>query len=359
MQINAKILVIVEGYMKKVLIPLVLFILAILSFGQSEFVVSGLITLEEKGMENVKIKVIRYSEENSEENIGAKPVEIVTTSNSVGRFHFNLQPGKYRISCDYTSPVAIPEELFVSGPEEFELLDKSIEDLNFKIVNSIGYIESNKELLEDIPESIPTLNYKWGKIPVFSEEECKLKATGFLNTLKDEEGKDVLNGATLGIPLKIYDLSGNVVFYQFPIANLDTRIGHIGVHSIGLKPEESNFFNYPSISLKELNDRIIEFKNKNFLMDNLIPDLSLKLAQKLRIDQGELMFKKFLSLGPDAFSFYIVFSRFPDDEEIIIDMNDLSILSSEKTLEEIRDESEARYTLKYLLDKKSSDNQDI
>ncbi len=345
--------------MKRVLIPLILFISSLLVLGQSEFVVSGLVTLKEKGVENVKVKVIKYSDENSEESLSTQFVEMLTTSNSVGRFHFSLQPGKYRITCDYTSPVAIPEELFVSGPEEFELKDKSIEDLNFKIVNSIGYIEASKGMLEDIQESIPAVNYKWGKIPVFSEEECKLKAAGFLDTLKDEEGRDVLNGAILGIPLKIYDLSGNIVFYQFPIANLDTRIGYIGVHSVGMRPEESNFFNYPSISLKELNDRIIEFKNKNFLMDNLIPDISLKLAKKLHIDQGELMFKKFLSLGPDAFSFYIVFSRFPDDEEIIVDMNDLSILSSEKTPEEIRDESEARYTLKYLLDKKSSDNQDI
>jgi len=336
--------------MKRVLIPLIIIFTFFYICGEDTFVVSGVVTLEEKGVENAKIKVIRYSDENSEESPGTQFVELVTTSNPVGRFHFNLEPGKYTISCDYTSPVAVPEELFVSGPEEFELKEKSIEDLNFKIVNSIGYIESKKELLEDIPESIPTLNYKWGKIPVFSEEECKLKAAGFLDTLKDEEGKDVLNGAILGIPLKIYDMSGNVVFYQFPITNLDTRIGHIGVHSVGKRPEESNFFNYPSISLKELNDRIIEFKNKNFLMDNLIPDLSLKLAKKLRIDQGELMFKKFLSLGPDAFSFYVVFSRFPDEEEIIVDMNDLSILSSEKTIDEIRDESEARYTLKYILD---------
>ena len=189
--------------MKKVLIFALIIFTSLLIYGQSQFVVSGLVTLKEKGVENVKIKVIKYSDENSEESLSTQFVEMFTTSNSVGRFHFSLQPGKYRITCDYTSPVAIPEELFVSGPEEFELKDKSIEDLNFKIVNSIGYIEANMGILEEIQESIPAVNYKWGKIPVFSEEECKLKAAGFLDTLKDEEGRDVLNGAILGIPLKI------------------------------------------------------------------------------------------------------------------------------------------------------------
>ncbi len=337
--------------MKKVFFLLITIFFTLFSIGQT-YVVSGQITFEENGVENATIKVIRYLDANTEEILNTQFVTMVTTSNSTGRFHFSLEPGKYRISCDYTSPVAVPEELFVAGPETFELTDKSIEDLNFNIVDGIGYIEANKGILEEIQESIPAVNYKWGKVPVFSEEECKLKASGFLDTLKDEEGKDVLNGATLGIALKIYDMNNNVVFYQFPITNLDTRIGYIGVHSIGIKPEESNFFNYPSISLKELNDRIIDFKNKNFLMDNLIPAVSMKLAEKLQIDQGELMFMRFLSLGPDSFSFYIVFSRFPDEEEMIVDLNDLSILSSEKTIEEIRDESEARYTLKYILDMK-------
>ncbi len=339
--------------MKKGLLYSAIFLSAVIFYSQSTYVVSGIVTKDGSGTENAKIKVIKISEETSGENSVENNYENTITSNPVGRFHFNLYPGKYKIICDYTSPVAIPHELFVIGPEEFEVKDKSIEDLEFRIVDEIGYIEANKAILDSIQESVPSVNYKWGKIPLFTEEECKLKAEGFLNTLKDEEGKDVLNGSALGIPLKIYDLNGNVVFYQFPITNLDTRIGYIGVHSVGIKPEESNFFNYPSISLKELNDRLIEFKNKNFLMDSKIPELKMKTAAVLKIDQSELMFKRFLSLGPDSFSFYVVFTIFPDENEIIVDMNDISILSNEKTVDQIRDESEARYTLKYILDTKN------
>lgn len=335
--------------MKKTFFLLITLLFSLSVFGET-FVISGKVTLNDKGVENAKISILKLSDESTEESIETQNIEMVTTTNSVGRFHFSLLPGKYKISCDYTSPVAIIDELFAAGPDQFEVKDKSLEDINFKIVGSIGFIEANKNILEEIPDSILSLNYKWGKIPLFSEEECKLKAAGFLDTLKDEDGKDVLNGAVLGVPLKIYDLNGNIVFYQFPITNLDTRIGYIGIHSIGVKPEESNFFNYPSISLTELNNRIIEFKEKNFLMDAKIPELKIKTAMKLGIDKGELMFKRFLSLGPDSFSFYIVFTRFPEEAEIIVDMNDLSILSSEKTFEEIRENSEARFTLEYILD---------
>lgn len=338
--------------MKKVLIPFLIMISASLIFGESLYVVSGIVTKDGTGVEDAKIKITKLPDEKAEEKTDEVMVKMSTTSNAVGRFHFNLKPGKYEISCDYTPPVAIPHELFVTGPENFEVSDKSIEDMEFKIVNDIGYIEANKAILDEIQESIPSVNYKWGKVPIFSLEECQLKAEGFLDTIKDEEGKDVLNGSALGIPLKMYDMNGNAVFYQFPITNLDTRIGYIGVHAIGVKPEESNFFNYPSISLKELNDRLIEFRNKNFLMDSLIPELKKKTASLLKIDHGELMFKRFLSLGPDAFSFYIVFTRFPDENEIIVDMNDISILSNEKTVDQIRDDSEAIYTLKYILDLK-------
>ncbi|MCK5220236.1 MAG: carboxypeptidase regulatory-like domain-containing protein, partial [Candidatus Aminicenantes bacterium] len=270
--------------MKKTFFLLIIAFFCINAIGET-FVVSGMVTLNDKGVENAKISVLRLTDESSEEGLNSQNVEMVTTSNSVGRFHFNLRPGKYKISCDYTSPVAVPDALFAAGPDQFELINESIEDLKFKIVDSIGFIEANKSILEEIAESVHTLNYKWGMVPVFSEEECKLKAAGFLDTLKDEDGKDVLNGATLGLPLKIYDMTGNVVFYQFPITNLDTRIGYIGVHSVGIKPEESNFFNYPSISLKELNDKIINFRSKNFLMDNVIPEISMKLAKKMGISK--------------------------------------------------------------------------
>lgn len=336
--------------MKKFLIFAVLMLTVMLVSAQESFVVSGIVTQNGKGVENAKITVSRISEEAEERGNTVGTSLFKTTTNSIGRFHFMLKPGKYEILCNYTSPVAVPHDLFVTGPEEFEVTDTSIEDLTFKVVDSFGYIEANKAVLENIQDSVPAVNYKWGKIPLFTEEECKLKAEGFLNTLKNEEGKDVLNGSTLGIPLKVYDMNGNVVFYQFPITNLDTRIGYIGIHALGVKPEESNFFNYPSISLKELNDRLLEYKDKNFLMDSKIPSLKKGIAKKLNIDPAELMFKRFLSLGPDAFGFYAVFTRFPDEKEIIVDMNDLSVITDEKTPEQIRDESEARFTLKYLLD---------
>lgn len=339
--------------MKKILFAAIFLLISFIICGQTSYVVSGIVTKDGSGIENAKIFVVKLPGDSNDETTSEQIKQKKTTSNSVGRFHFTLEPGKYEISCEYISPVAIPHELFAIGPEAFEVTDKSIEDLEFKIVDDIGYIEDKKSLLDELPDTILSVNYKWGNVPLFSVEECKLKAEGFLDTLKDEDVKDVLNGSALGIPLKIYDMNGNVVFYQFPITNLDTRIGYIGVHAIGVKPEESNFFNYPSISLKELNDRLIEFKDKNFLLDSKIPELKKKTASLLKIDQGELMFKRFLSLGPDAFSFYIVFTKFPDEKEIIVDMNDLSILSNEKSDEQIRDESEARYTLKYILDSKN------
>ena len=340
--------------MKKAFIFLPIFFFSVFFYGQGqEFVVSGKVTLNSIGVKDATISVLKLSDNSSGDEDNAENVELVTTTNSSGIFHYSIQPGKYKIKCEYTSPVAVPDELFVTGPEKFELIDKSIEELNFKIVDSIGFIEANAGILEKIPDQVPTVNYKWGKIPIFSEEECKLKVSTFLGMLKGEEGKDVLDGATLGIPLKMFDMTGNIVFYQFPITNLDTRIGYIGVHSVGLNPKESNLFNYPSISLKELNDRLIEFRSMNFLMDSRIPDMRRRTAAKLGVDPGELMFKRFLSLGPDSFSFYIVFNKFPDEKEIIVDMNDYSILSEEKTTEQICDESEARYILKYILDLKS------
>jgi len=336
--------------MKKLFIFIILLISVWRLTGQESFVVAGIVTQDGKGVENAKITVTKVTEGSEGTESVAGNTWFTSTSNSIGRFHFMLKPGKYEIVCDYISPVAVPHELFVTGPAEFEITDNSIEDLEFKVVNGIGYIEANKAILENIQDTVPAVNYKWGKIPLFSEEECKLKAWGFLNTLKDEEGKDVLSGSSLGIPLKVYDMNGNVVFYQFPITNLDTRIGYIGVHAVGVKPEESNFFNYPSISLKELNDRLLEYKDKNFLMDSKIPDLKSGIASKLNIDPAELMFKRFLSLGPDAFGFHAVFTRFPDENEFIVDMNDFSILTNDKTPDEIRDESEAAFTLKYILD---------
>jgi len=338
--------------MKKILISLIVFILPALFYTESSLVVSGRVTIKGKGVAKAKVSISRINSQKSDTESNEQEIEIFTTTNSFGGYYFNLKPGKFKINCDYTPPAVVSEELYVTGPENFELLDKGIDDLNFKIVNGLEYVKANVKILSEISESIPAVNYKWGKVPLFSEDECKFKANGFLKTLKNEEVKDVLNGSSLGIPMKVYDIQGNIVFYQFPIINLDTRIGFIGVHALGIKPEVSNIFTYPSITLRELNNRIIDFKSKNFLMDGEASILKEIVALKLNINPEELMFKKILSLGPDSFSFYMVFNKFPGEENIIVDMNDKTILSSEKSKEQIQEESEARYTLKYILDMK-------
>ncbi len=341
--------------MKKVFIQLILIFFSIGLMGRDSYIVSGKVLQGDNSVNGVRVTVSVINENNeTEENSSGNVTEFVTTSNSAGIFHFNLPSGKYSIECEYTPSHAVPDELFVIGPEVFEVEDKGVENLVFKVVDSLGYIEFNAGLLEKTVNSSSSVNYKWGKLPMFSEEECKVKATSFLNVLKNEEKKDILKGATLGIPLKIYDLGGNPAFYQFPIINLETRIGYIGIHSIGIQPEESNFFSYPRITLSELKERKSEFENKNFLMDNIIPYAKERVASKMGISSGDLIFRKLLSLTPDSFGFYIVFTKFPDEKEIIVDLNDYSIVSEKKTVEELRDESEARYTLEYILDLKSN-----
>ncbi len=350
---NDNIVLNVEDVMKKILIFILIFAIPVFFYTQSSFVISGRVTLNGKGVPNVNVLIYSIDNYYSDMKSENQKVEISTKTNSFGGYHFDLKPGKFGIKCDYSPPVAVSEELFVIGPERFELKDKEIANLNFKIVNSWEYIKFNAKILSEIPETVSTVNYKWGKVPIFSEDECKLKAKLFLETLKKEEKKDILNGSSLGIPLKAYDMQGNTVFYQFPITNLDIRIGYIGIHAIGIKPKELNLFNYPSITLQELNEKIVYFKNKNLLMDNKSEIIKKKTALKLDIDPNELMFKKILSLGPDSFSFYMVFNKFPGEEDIIVDMNDYTILSSEKSKEQIQDESEARYTLRYITDMKS------
>ncbi len=332
--------------MKKIFLGLFILLFVLFLSGEVKYKISGKVTRNDEGVKGYKLQVTPDNGNGSKGKIGEK--EFITDTD--GSYFFNLSPGKYNLLCYSLVSENGNDELIPMGPNIINVVDKDIENLNYTLLKELEILEAYKNILDEIPESVSTVNYKWGRVPLFPETECNVVAEEQLEILKKENGTDILNGSALGIPVKIYDMSSNPVFYQFPIINLNIEVGYIGVHAIGIRPKEAGLFSYMDITLSELRDSKELYEGRNETLDAKIPAAIKAISEKKGISKNDIEFGKLVCLGPDSFSFSVILKILSKGEEIVVDLEDFSALTDDETLEEIKNYSEARYALAYIFD---------
>ncbi|MEN8154945.1 MAG: hypothetical protein ABFR75_13075 [Acidobacteriota bacterium] len=332
--------------MRKLIIGFFILWITFFLSGELKYKISGKVTREGAGVKGYKLQITHDTEKGSKGKAGKK--EFITGED--GSYYFNLIPGKYNLLCYSLTSENGEDELIPMGPHIIHVVEKDIENLDFTLLKELEILDAYKNILEEIPEDVLSVTYKWGRVPLFNEAECKIVAEKQLEELKKENGADILKGSSLGIPVKIYDMSENPVFYQFSIINLNVEVGYIGIHAIGIKPKEAGVFSYMDITLSELKDSKELYEGRNETLDANISKAIKAISKAKGIDKNDIEFGKLLCLGPDSFSFGIMLKILSKNEDIIV-MEDFSALTDDETIEEIKNNSEARYTLAYIFDR--------
>jgi len=277
--------------MKKILFVLFIVFLLLNVHGEIKYKVSGKVLQNGKSVSNFNIR-IRGKESNIRQTV-------IPDKN--GYYFFYLPSGKYKIECDHVLMPRTKDEMFIKivGPDEITVQNKNISRVSFNIYKYTEIIESNRGVLSSISQEIPTVEYRWGRVPLHSEGKCREYAESMKDIVTDDMPSDILAGLKLGEPVVYFDFKNNPIFYEYPVVytNLNVEVGYFGVEALGIQPS----FGMDSIALE------IESKNDPNLRrykkmlpitsDGLIPRVIEKLVQKKNISKKDITVEKLIFTG--------------------------------------------------------------
>jgi len=128
-------------------------------------------------------------------------------------------------------------------PYEFSIDNRNVVfKRNFVAYTKLEIVERSADILSQTDPNLKYVSYKWGKIPIYSLEECKQAAQEDLDIVKSNYGSNSLvKKAYIGNPVVFFDFDGNAAFYQFPVMVDFIEVSYIGIHAIRSSPETLNF----------------------------------------------------------------------------------------------------------------------
>ncbi len=217
-----------------ILVFIVFSFLTTTAYSETLFRVSGKVLRKGKG---VKGAVVNCTGDDKNSN----HVYLSKITDSEGKYEFELKKGKYRLS------VSCVNDKYMHGMCDLRYLkvminDRNIRNLNFHLFTEEEIIKVNKDIFDAVPENKPHVEYKWGRIPLHSEEECfafvKKRFKEDVDMIAEElkvRKSEVLNGMRFKKPVLLYDLRGNIVSYLYYVEKKGIEVGRYEVMAIGKK----------------------------------------------------------------------------------------------------------------------------
>jgi len=329
--------------LKKTLFLTFLLVLYLNTFGEIKYKVSGKVLREGIGVKGVDVICFPIFESDNYNLADSKDQKCIADKN--GRFVFYLKPGKYNLICGSSNPP--PGELeSLEDYKEIVVVDKNIKNIIFRLYTLTEIITANLNILEQIPDTTPTVNYRWGKVPIQSMEDCRLAAEEEFVDFKDES--EVLSGAKIGPPVIYYDLKDNPGCYEFPIINFGVEVGSIDVDAMRLEPVV-NGYGYLEMTLDELKTKAKEMKGQKATAEQFILEAIERAAEKNGCNKEDIILLKLLCLTDIKFgNLFAMLKIIPTNKIIVIHLPSLDIITDSYTLEEIQEYTEDGVTLRYI-----------
>jgi hypothetical protein len=337
--------------LKKILFLTFFLVLYLNTFGEIKYKVSGKVLREGAGVKGIDVRCFPIFESDDFNLADSKDQECITDKN--GQFAFYLKPGKYHLICGINNPP--PGELdTLEDYKEIVVVDKNIKNIIFELYTPLEIINANLNILEEIPDTTPTVNYRWGRVPIQSLEECRLAAEDEFADFKDES--EILMGAKIGPPVIFYDLKDNPGCYQFPIVNFGVEVGYIGIDAMRLEPVE-NGYGYLGITLNELKASAKTMKGQKATAERFVPDAIEWVAEKKGCNKEDITLLKLLCLTAiKGGNLYAMLRIIPTDKIIVVNLSSRDILTDRYTLAEIQEYTEDGVTLWYIKEYKKVKN---
>jgi hypothetical protein len=215
------------------------------------------------------------------------------TTDKNGEFSLFIPNGKYSIICNIYNLSPDNDEFFAIGPTEFAVNNCNV-FLNFRVFTKTEIVEGNMAFLMK-PSQHEMIQYSWGKIPIFSESECREVAQSLLQLLIN---KTKSNELKLVEPVPYYDFKGNKIFYEYRIFFNQVEIASYGIHAIGSYHPNLSINNF---EVDELNEDIIsKLKGKNYLTEICIPAAMKTISNEYRCNLSDIKVDQMISLAPDT-----------------------------------------------------------
>jgi len=329
-----------ENSLKVIVWMIYLLSFSMIVHSKISYSVTGKVLREDKGVKGVKIYIYPVNSLNETETQ-------VCETNIDGQFSIYLSSGEYITS------LFLPQEYlkFVKvGLEKFTVTNKNINNLTFHLYTSLEIIQANLNILNEIPESTPTVHYSFGRIPIFSIETCKKAAEEIMMDMVDEDTAKVLIGAKIGSPIIFDDLKNNSIYFQFPINNNGKTVGCIDMHALGIRPESPSD-RLSSVPISELGP------NDNPTIESDIPKAIETVAKKKNCTKEDIELVKLLCLAPnEGKNLYAMFKIISRNERVIINLYSRDILSDRLTLDQMQADTERVLTLNYIFEIKKGKN---
>ncbi len=339
--------------LKKILFLTFFLVLCLNTYGEIKYQVSGKVVREGIGFKGIDVNCFPIFEFKSDDYNLADSKDQKCMTNKNGRFVFYLKPGKYYLTCGYSNPP--PGELeSLEDYKEIVVVDKNIKNVIFELYTPLEIIKANLNILEQIPDTTPTVNYRWGKVPIQSMEDCRLAAEEEFESFKEES--EVLIGAKIGPPVIYYDLKNNPGCYEFPIINFGVEVGSIDVDAMRLEPEV-NGYGYLEMTLDELKTKAKTMKGQITTEDQFVPDAIERAAEKNGCNKEDIVLLKLLCLTAiKGGNLYALLKIIPKDKTIVVNLTSFDILTDSYSLEEIQEYTEDGVTLWYITEYKKAKN---
>jgi hypothetical protein len=325
-------------------------------YGETKYKVSGKVLREGKGVKGV---AVIFDTTESYKGKEIKFDDCISKTDGEGNYYFYLASGEYSIRCDL-GHYGGWDEFIAIGPESFVVRNKNIKNLNFVLVSEIEIVEANVDILKEIPSSTPTVSYKWGRIPIFSEAECRKVAE---EEMADSLSDELLKGAKMGTPVIFYDFQDNPVFYQYTVKNMGVIIAYFGVHAAGdLKPCLHYVFNSLETGTLEELKTFKESPESEKLKpwDARVPDAIEKLAEEKNCSTTDIEFLKLICFTPREFAPLDAMLKITSKNEIVfVSLQNYAIddgVFTEEDMEIAKARSELEYTLSYIMEVKGKKN---
>ena len=222
-------------------------------------------------------------------------MEIANLDND-GCFSFLLPKGEYKIDLEHKTHSGPSEEIDVKiiGPDEFSVQDSDVSGLNFNMYEYTEIIESNLDALKSIPLEVPTVEYRWGRVPLQSYEKCRQHANIIFKSEKEDFPLEIQPYLKLGEAVVFYDFKDNPIYYEYPIvySKLDVDVAYFGVEALGIEPSIGR--DAGSVEIKSKDDSVLKtlIGLPPYTSNGLIPRLIKELADERNIGEKEIEVEK-------------------------------------------------------------------
>jgi hypothetical protein len=343
-----------EMVVKKILSGiLIFFFINLFINAQKEFTIRGKLVKNGKGFKGIGLRIFpKEKERNHKENF----IETLTDEN--GEFSFSCISGKYIIQ--HLNDDSENDDLIYIGPDGFEMSYEFVvndEDMvfkrNFVAYTKLEIIEKSRDILSSISPNLKYVSYKWGKIPIFSLEECKQAAEEDFEWIKSWCGSlHLVKNAHIGDPVVFFDFENNPAFYQFPIMFGFIELSYVGIHAIGSGPRTENLIlGFAAETNQEVFAMIKVGKKNKYTLDCNAPAAIEALADKLKCRKRDIHLEKLLYLYGGAEPVYALVKNIKNGNFFILGLYHYGeYLSGPVSLSEYSLSNQMNITFQYIMD---------